>query len=116
MKIWFVSYVIFADHIYWLSIPVCVGVIDKLSNLLEPEEKTNMDAIEAKFRDFCENTAKKQDHRFCYYVGGLEESATKIVGELSKPMSWGMPPLKICEKLMKKDAQICDLRYGGYFC
>lgn len=90
---------------------VCVGVIDKLSNLLEPEEKTNMDAIEAKFRDFCENTAKKQDHRFCYYVGGLEESATKIVGELSKPMSWGMPPLKICEKLMKKDAQICDLRY-----
>ncbi|OQR70176.1 mesencephalic astrocyte-derived neurotrophic factor-like [Tropilaelaps mercedesae] len=89
---------------------VCVGVIEKLGNLLQPEEKSNVDSIEAKFREFCD-TAKKQDHRFCYYVGGLEESATKIVGELSKPMSWGMPPLKICEKLMKKDAQVCDLRY-----
>ncbi|XP_003744273.1 mesencephalic astrocyte-derived neurotrophic factor homolog [Galendromus occidentalis] len=89
---------------------VCVSVIEKLDKLLEPEEKTNQDAIEAKFRDFC-LTSKKQDNRFCYYVGGLEESATKIVGELSKPLSWGMPALKVCEKLQKKDRQVCELRY-----
>ena len=23
-----------------------------------------------------------------------------------------MPPLKVCEKLKKKDAQVCDLRFG----
>lgn len=50
----------------------------------------------------------------CYYLGGLEESATGILGELSKPLSWSMPAEKICEKLKKKDAQICDLRYGKY--
>lgn len=26
-----------------------------------------------------------------------------------------MPPLKVCEKLKKKDAQVCDLRFGMYF-
>lgn len=44
-------------------------------------------------------------------IGGLEESATGILGEMSKPISYHMPSDKICEKLKKKDAQICDLRY-----
>jgi ARMET, N-terminal len=48
----------------------------------------------------------------CYYLGGLEESATGILGEMAKPMSWSMPADKICEKLKKKDVQICDLKYG----
>ncbi|KAH7973949.1 hypothetical protein HPB49_007629 [Dermacentor silvarum] len=30
---------------------------------------------------------------------------------MSKPFSWGMPLLKVCEKLLAKDAQICDLKY-----
>lgn len=48
----------------------------------------------------------------CYYLGGLEESATKIVTEMSKPLSWGLPVDKVCQKLKKKDVQVCDLRYG----
>lgn len=44
-------------------------------------------------------------------MGGLEESATGILGEMSKPLSWSMPAIKICEKLKKMDNQICDLRY-----
>lgn len=51
----------------------------------------------------------------CYYVGGTEDSATSIIGELTKPVAWGMPADKICLKLYKKDEQICDLRYGMYF-
>jgi hypothetical protein len=50
----------------------------------------------------------------CYYLGGLEDSATGILGELSKPLSWSMPAEKVCEKLKKKDSQICDLRYGKF--
>lgn len=30
---------------------------------------------------------------------------------MSKPMSWSMPSDKICEKLKKKDQQICELHY-----
>lgn len=54
-------------------------------------------------------------HSQCYYLGGLETSATGILGEMSKPLSWSMPPLKVCEKLKKLDAQVCDLRFGTYF-
>ena len=50
----------------------------------------------------------------CYYLGGLEDSATGILGELSKPLSWSMPADKVCEKLKKKDSQVCDLRYGKF--
>ena len=48
----------------------------------------------------------------CYYIGGLEESATGLLGEMSKPVSWSMPADKVCQKLYKKDQQICDLKYG----
>ena len=42
----------------------------------------------------------------------METSATYIIPEMSKPMSWNMPADKICrEKLLKKDSQICDLKY-----
>lgn len=34
---------------------------------------------------------------------------------MSKPLSWGLPVEKVCEKLRKKDVQICDLRYGTYW-
>ena len=51
----------------------------------------------------------------CYYVGGLDESATGMLGEVSKPVSWGMPAEKICMKLYKKDAQICDIKYGKHY-
>jgi len=89
---------------------VCIGVINKLIGKLAPEEQQKPELIEERFREFCLDT-KKAENRFCYYIGGLEESATKVLGELSKPLSWGMPAEKICEKLMKNDPQICELRY-----
>jgi hypothetical protein len=87
-----------------------VGVINKLSAALSADQKSDPKYIELKFQELCVDT-KKQENRFCYYVGGLEESATKIVGELSKPLSYGLPAEKICERLAKKDPQICELRY-----
>ncbi|KAM0734377.1 Mesencephalic astrocyte-derived neurotrophic factor-like protein [Formica fusca] len=89
---------------------VCVAVVDKFSQTLTEDIKSDPKKIETKFREYCKGT-KSKENRFCYYLGGLEESATGILGELSKPLSWSMPANKICEKLKKKDAQICDLRF-----
>lgn len=47
----------------------------------------------------------------CFYIGALPESATSIMNDVSKPLSWSMPPTKVCEKLRAKDAQICDLKF-----
>ncbi len=48
----------------------------------------------------------------CYYIGASDIAATKLVNEITKPLSFGMPPEKICEKLKAKDGEICDLKYG----
>jgi len=89
---------------------VCVKYLTKLSESLSSEEKGTPAKIEKKFKEICK-TAKGKENRFCYYLGGLEESATGILSEMSKPLSWSLPPMKVCEKLKKKDTQICDLKY-----
>ncbi|XP_076380518.1 mesencephalic astrocyte-derived neurotrophic factor [Megalopta genalis] len=89
---------------------VCISTVEKFVNTLSDDVKKDTRKIEAAFKTFCKST-KSKENRFCYYLGGLEESATGILGELSKPVSWSMPASKICEKLKKKDAQICDLRF-----
>lgn len=89
---------------------VCIKTLDKFAATLESSEKTDPKKIETAFKEFCKKV-KDKENRFCYYLGGLETSATGILGEMSKPLSWSMPSDKICEKLKKKDAQICDLRY-----
>ena len=48
----------------------------------------------------------------CYYIGAMEISATKLVKEVIRPLSFSKPVEKICEDLKKKDSQICELRYG----
>lgn len=89
---------------------VCIKTLTKFSDTLDDSTRKDPKKIENEFRDFCKGL-KNKENRFCYYLGGLEESATGILGEMSKPMSWSMPAEKICEKLKKKDAQICELRY-----
>ncbi|KAF9421017.1 hypothetical protein HW555_003000, partial [Spodoptera exigua] len=89
---------------------VCIKTVDKFAATLTDDVKKNPKLIETEFKKFCKGS-KNKENRFCYYLGGLEESATGILGELSKPLSWSMPADKICEKLKKKDAQICDLRF-----
>nr|QFR37473.1 mesencephalic astrocyte-derived neurotrophic factor [Phigalia pilosaria] len=89
---------------------VCVKTIEKFAATLSNDVNKDPKLIEAEFKKFCKGS-KNKENRFCYYLGGLEESATGTLGELSKPLSWSMPADKICEKLRKKDAQICDLRF-----
>ncbi|KAH8403446.1 hypothetical protein KR215_010141, partial [Drosophila sulfurigaster] len=93
---------------------VCVKTVRRFAESLDDVTKKDYKLIETSFKKFCK-TQKNKEHRFCYYLGGLEESATGILNELSKPLSWSMPAEKVCEKLKKKDAQICDLRYGWSF-
>ncbi|XP_075228774.1 mesencephalic astrocyte-derived neurotrophic factor [Lycorma delicatula] len=89
---------------------VCFTVIEKFSATLTPQMREDKSKIEDEFKEFCKNT-KGKDNKFCYYLGGLETSATGILSELSKPLQVNMPPGIICKKLQKLDGQICDLRY-----
>jgi len=89
---------------------VCVSVLDKFRSTLKEKELSDPPKIEAAFKKHCKNL-KNKENRFCYYLGGTEDAATGTLGDMSKPMSWSMPSDKICEKLKKKDKQICELSY-----
>jgi len=89
---------------------VCVSVLDRFRATLSTDDASSPPKIEAKFKSFCKSL-KTKENRFCYYLGGTADAATGILGEMSKPLSWSMPSDKICEKLKKKDKQICELTY-----
>lgn len=93
---------------------VCVKFLSKFVDTLDDATKSSPVKVEDSFRKFCKNT-KGDDNRFCYYVGGLAESATGMLNEMSKPISWSMPADKVCLKLYRKDEQICDIRYEKTF-
>ncbi|XP_055319728.1 mesencephalic astrocyte-derived neurotrophic factor homolog [Sitodiplosis mosellana] len=89
---------------------VCVATIREFNATLTEDIRSNPMKIEEAFKQYC-TTAKSKQQRLCYYLGGLEISATGILGEMSKPLSSHVPPLRVCEKLKRLDAQICDLRF-----
>lgn len=89
---------------------VCVSVLTRFSDTLSKDDKSNPKAIETQFKKYCKNL-KLKENRFCYFLGGTEDAATGILGEISKPLSWGKPADKVCESLKKKDKQVCELRY-----
>lgn len=90
---------------------VCVGFLGKFYEQLK-ENKVNFASadIEKALMKTCKD-ARGKDNRLCYYLGATPDAATRIVGEVSRPLSNHIPVSKICEKLKKKDGQICELRY-----
>lgn len=89
---------------------VCVKTLERFSGTLTKDQLTKPAVIEKEFKSFCKDL-KSKENRFCYFLGGTADAATGILGEMSKPLSWGMPALKVCEKLKKKDRQVCELAY-----
>jgi len=92
------------------SCEVCIGVLNKVLADMDKADHSSMTKLDDKLKEFC-GGSKGKENRFCYYIGALPESASYIVNEVTKPFSWGMPPEKVCERLIEKDAQICDLEY-----
>lgn len=96
---------------------VCFTVLERFSAQLTDEMRAKPQLIEEEFKKFCKttansnNSAKLKENKFCYYLGGLEESATSILRDLSKPLSYSLPIDKLCERLATKVGGICALRY-----
>uniref|UniRef100_A0A3Q3FGN5 Mesencephalic astrocyte-derived neurotrophic factor n=1 Tax=Labrus bergylta TaxID=56723 RepID=A0A3Q3FGN5_9LABR len=90
--------------------PLCVSFLGKFyQSLTDNNVKfTSADIENAIVRPAKMLKAKKT----CYYIGATSDAATKMINEVSKPLSYHAPVEKICEKLKKKDMQICELKYG----
>ncbi|NWY47359.1 MANF factor, partial [Sylvia atricapilla] len=93
------------------SFPVCVTFLGRFyQSLKDNDVEFTPSSIEKELLKSCKE-AKGKENRLCYYIGATSDAATKIINEVSKPMSHHIPVEKICEKLKKKDSQICELKY-----
>ncbi|KAM5235382.1 cerebral dopamine neurotrophic factor [Ctenodactylus gundi] len=90
---------------------VCKEFLNRFYNsLIARGVAFSLDTIEKELISFCLD-AKGKENRLCYYLGATKDAATKILSEVTRPMSVHMPVVKICEKLKKMDSQICELKY-----
>ncbi|CAI9615865.1 unnamed protein product [Staurois parvus] len=90
---------------------VCVSFLNRFyQSLKEKDVEFSAAAVDKALLKACDET-KGKENRFCYYIGATSDAATKITNEVSKPLSNHIPPEKICERLKKKDGQICELKY-----
>ncbi|XP_073418635.1 mesencephalic astrocyte-derived neurotrophic factor [Dendrobates tinctorius] len=90
---------------------VCVSFLSRFyESLKENDVNFTPNEVEKELHKSC-GAAKGKENRFCYYIGATSDAATKITNEVSKPLSHHIPVEKICEKLKKKDGQICELKY-----
>ncbi|KAI6188964.1 MANF/CDNF-like protein [Aphelenchoides besseyi] len=90
--------------------PVCTKVLTDVIAKIPSDKKSDQNAIDKIVRSHCKD-AKGKENKLCFYIGALPESATSIMNEVTKPLSWSMPASKVCEKLKSKDAQICELKF-----
>jgi len=93
---------------------VCKAVIDEIDKSLTPEQKKGgEEAIEKHMFKYCD-TAKGKDKTMCYYMGvGDKESGTAggVKRDISGSLARGVNAKRLCTRMKKKDAQMCELRY-----
>ena len=89
---------------------VCIKVVNDFIKAGSEAKASSPDAFNTVIKNVCKE-AKNRENRFCYYIGATDDAATKLINEVSKPLSFSLPAEKICEKLKPKDAQICELAY-----
>ncbi|KAL2103021.1 hypothetical protein ACEWY4_002189 [Coilia grayii] len=90
---------------------VCVGFLERLyKSLVSAHSELSHDIVEEGLNQACAQATGK-DSRLCYYLGASSDAAARVTGEVTRPLSAHVPPTKICERLQKRDGQICELRY-----
>eukprot|EP00052_Salpingoeca_macrocollata_P000379 m.19999 g.19999 ORF g.19999 m.19999 type:complete len:167 (-) comp10466_c0_seq1:109-609(-) len=88
---------------------VCIKVLTTVADKAG-SDVTDQDKTEKILKNYCK-AAKGKENRFCYYIGGLPESAVYIVKDVTGPLSRHLPPEVACQRLKKKDKQVCELRF-----
>eukprot|EP00124_Ichthyophonus_hoferi_P005513 Ihof_evm1s820 gene=Ihof_evmTU1s820 len=92
---------------------VCLAAVNSIVGTLTPDIKKDEVLIEGAIEKYCASLKPSQnkEERWCYYIGGSKDSATRMIKEISTPMKNSLPAERICEKLMKTNGAVCDLKF-----
>ena len=96
---------------------VCENVISNIENRLTIDDRKHVVNIENVMREWCD-IAKGKEKKMCYYMGvgdKLEGSAGGFKRDISSSLMRGINGQRLCNRLKKKDGQICELHYDVEF-
>lgn len=76
------------NHLFLLNIIlVCAKVLADIIEKIPSDKKSDQIVIDKLVRSHCKEL-KGKENKFCNYIGALSESATSIMSEVNKPLSW----------------------------
>jgi len=96
---------------------VCKAVIGKIDSELTVKERDDVEVVEKKMRTWCD-TAKGKDKQMCYYMGvgdATEGTSGGVKRDISSALTRGINAKRLCNRLKKKDGQMCELKYDKQF-
>ena len=86
---------------------VCVAALkDVVGALPAPPPKLSLVEIEEAVGRYCEKPPTEKHEKLCYYIDPIKR-------ELSTPLKNGAPVSVVCQKLKKKSAEICSLKFAA---
>ncbi|KAG5178299.1 armet protein [Tribonema minus] len=83
---------------------VCISVLEKVEGLLNAADTKNKDKIEEAIEKYCSQKLPAKDDKMCYNLVTIKK-------HVSQPFSLGLPKLKVCQRLKKDNADICNMQY-----
>ena len=81
------------------------------------KQREDVEEVERVMRKWCD-TSKGKDKTMCYYMGvGDAEQGTSggVKRDISSSLTRGINAKRLCNRLKKKDGQMCELRYDKQF-
>ena len=86
---------------------VCIAALkDVVGGLPKPAPQLSLVDIEAAVGAYCEKPPTEKHAKLCYYIDPIKR-------ELSTPLKNGAPVSVVCQKLKKKSAEICSLKFAA---
>jgi len=88
-------------------------VLGAIDESVTPEQRKSNEAIEKVMQTYCD-AAKGKEKTMCYYMGvGDKEQGTAggVKREISSSFGRGINAKRLCTRMKKQDAQMCELRF-----
>lgn len=83
---------------------VCIKVLEGVHASLSPADFKDVTKIESKITKYCKDKARTgTETKLCYYIEPIRR-------EISQPFQNKVPVDRVCARLKKKSAEVCNVR------
>jgi len=108
------AYIVFTSAslcVFVLFATVCIKVVETIYSSVPEDSKKDKAAIEDAIDAYCKRAHSKgkdrlgsKERKACYYMVDIKR-------KVSDPLARGLPAKRVCNKLKKANAELCEMRF-----